>query len=131
MKDFVDNWILSKRFQPMHDVPWGRLWYFVAAVFFLFSVIGYFNDLLEMGKMPYAIVLSVAAFSGLNAVLWIVVLARLPALFFYLLMAGQFLLGPAITSRRRINFPPWLRKAGSTSPRSPSWSRFSSPTQGL
>jgi serine phosphatase RsbU (regulator of sigma subunit) len=96
MKDFVDNWILSKRFQPMHDVPWGRLWYFVAAVFFLFSVIGYFNDLLEMGKMPYAIVLSVAAFSGLNAVLWIVVLARLPALFFYLLMAGQFLLGPAI-----------------------------------
>jgi hypothetical protein len=96
MKDFVDNWILSKRFQPMHDVPWGRLWYFVAAVFFLFSVIGYFNDLLEMGKMPYAIVLAVAAFSGLNAVLWIVVLARLPALFFYLLMAGQFLLGPVI-----------------------------------
>jgi hypothetical protein len=96
MKDFVDNWILSKRFQPMHDVTWSRLWYFAAAVFFLFSVIGYFNDLLEMGKMPYAEVLVVAVFSGLNAVLWIVVLARGPALFFYLLIVGQFFLGPVI-----------------------------------
>jgi hypothetical protein len=96
MKDFVDNWILSKRFQPMHDVSWGQLWYFMAAVFFLFSVIGYFNDLLKMGTMPYAVVLVVAAFSGLNAVLWIVVLARLPALFFYVLIVGQFLLGPVI-----------------------------------
>lgn len=66
-----------ERWQLFREVPWRRLWLFCAAAFFLFSVIGFFNDLMEQGRTPYAIVLTVASFSGLSAVLWIVVPAKL------------------------------------------------------
>ncbi len=97
MRNFIQKWILSKRLQPLRDVPWSRLWYFAAAVFFLFSVIGFFNDLMQLGTMPYAVALIIAAFCGLNAALWIVVLARLPSIFLVLLAASQLFLGNAVT----------------------------------
>ena len=96
MRNFIQKWILSKRLQPLRDVPWSRLWYFAAAVFCLFSIIGFFDDLMQLGTMPYAVALIVAVFCGLNAVLWIVVLARLPLIFLVLLGASQPFLGNAI-----------------------------------
>lgn len=80
MAEATKPWYLrpSQRWQPFRDVPWGRLRYFCLAVFFLFSVIGFFNDLIVLGKTPFAIVLVLSAISGLNAVTWVVITARLP-----------------------------------------------------
>jgi serine phosphatase RsbU (regulator of sigma subunit) len=97
MGKFIENWVLSRRSQVLRDIPWRRLWYFAAAVFFLFSVIGFFSDLMNLGTMPYANVLVIAVFTGVNALLWIVVLARLPIVFLYLLIVSQLFLGKLIT----------------------------------
>jgi hypothetical protein len=87
----------SKKWQPLWDTPWRRLWLFAMAVFFIFSVIGFFSDLLNRGTYPFGVALIVAAMCGLNAVLWIVVLARLPLFTMALLIVSQFYLGPVIT----------------------------------
>ena len=87
----------SKKWQPLRDTPWRRLWLFATAVFFVFSVIGFFDDLMNAGTRPYGSTLIVAAMCGLNAVLWIVVLARLPLFTMGLLIVFQFYLGTAIT----------------------------------
>jgi serine phosphatase RsbU (regulator of sigma subunit) len=60
-------------------------------VFLLFSVIGYYVDIVKgNGEMPYLAVLMIAAYSGLDALLWIFVLARLPRLFLIPLVVLQF-----------------------------------------
>lgn len=87
-------WLIPKRWQFFHDLPWTRLWRFALAAFFLFTVVGFFNDLLRMGRTPYATVLLIAFLCGLNAVLWIVTVSRLPWPFVVLLIALQFVLGP-------------------------------------
>lgn len=87
----------SKKWQPFLETPWSRLWLFCAAVLFIFSVIGFFDDLMSQGRHPYGVVLIVAAMCGLNAVLWIVALARLPAIVTVLLVAFEFYLGRLIT----------------------------------
>jgi serine phosphatase RsbU (regulator of sigma subunit) len=97
MGKFIEHWVLSRRNQVLREIPWRRLWYFAAAVFFLFSVIGFFNDLMYLGTLPYATVFIIAVCTGANAVLWIVVLARLPLVFLYLLIVSQFFLGTVIT----------------------------------
>jgi serine phosphatase RsbU (regulator of sigma subunit) len=73
-------WYLSTPEHWVHfrAVPMSRLWVLMVAVFLLFSVIGLYFDLMNRGEMPYAVALTFAAFSGLNATLWIIVLARLP-----------------------------------------------------
>jgi serine phosphatase RsbU (regulator of sigma subunit) len=88
MAESSKPWYLrrSRRWEPFRDVPWKRLWLFCLAAFFLFSVIGFFNDLMVLGKTPYAVVLVVSAISGLNAVLWIMITARLP--WFWLIAVG-------------------------------------------
>ncbi len=64
------------------------------AVFLLFSVIGFYSDLnLSKGEMPYGVVVAIAIVSGLNAVLWIVVLTRLSRLFLIGLIVLQFFNG--------------------------------------
>ncbi|HTV14417.1 MAG TPA: PP2C family protein-serine/threonine phosphatase [Acidobacteriaceae bacterium] len=87
----------SKKWQPFWDTPWSRLWLFCAAVLFIFSVIGFFDDLMNQGTHPYGVVLIVAAICGLNAVLWIVAMARLPLIVVALLVAFEFYLGRLIT----------------------------------
>jgi hypothetical protein len=68
-----------------------RLWVFMVAVFFLFSVIGPFSDMfLDNGGMPYAVVLALAFCCGMNVVLWVLVLARLPKVFLFVLIVMQF-----------------------------------------
>jgi hypothetical protein len=87
----------SKKWQPLRDTPWSRLWLFATAVFFIFSVIGFFDDLMNAGTRPYGSALIVATMCGLNAVLWIVVMARLPLFTMGLLIVFQFYLGTVIT----------------------------------
>jgi len=99
MAEAQKPWYLrtSKRWQHLQDVPWKRLWLFAAAVFFLFSVIGFYNDLIRMGTIPYAIVLVISFVCGLNAVLWIVVVSRFSWQVLVPLIALQFLMGPLLT----------------------------------
>jgi hypothetical protein len=101
----------SKKWQPLRDTPWSRLWLFATAVFFIFSVIGFFDDLMNAGTRPYGSALIVATMCGLNAVLWIVVMARLPLFTMGLLIVFQFYLGPVITwvavlAGRTFSMPP-------------------------
>ena len=103
MAEAQKPWYLrtSKRWQQFQDVPWKRLWLFAAAVFFLFSVIGFYNDLLRLGTIPYAIVLAIAFVCGLNAMLWIVVVSRFSWQILIPLILLQFVMGPLLTLMAR------------------------------
>ena len=82
----------STRWAHFRSVPFRRLWVLMAGVFLLFSVIGPLVDLVETnGEMPYLVALAIAVTSGINAVLWILVLAKLSRLFFIGLIGLQFL----------------------------------------
>ena len=63
------------------------------AVFLLFSVIGFYVDVMSGGVVPYSVTLGIAIVSGLNAVLWIYTIARLPNFFLIGLVMFQFLIG--------------------------------------
>jgi hypothetical protein len=67
----------SNRWIHFRSVPIRRLWVLIAAEFFLFSVFGFYVDLMYGGVLPYAVVLQIALYVGLNASLWIIVLSRL------------------------------------------------------
>jgi hypothetical protein len=80
-------------------VPFARLWVLLAAVFLLFSVIGFYVDLVgTRGRAPYAAILAVAALSGLNAILWILVLSRLSRIYLIFLIAAQFFMSQVSTA---------------------------------
>ena len=88
----------STRWAHFRSVPLKRLWVLMAGVFLLFSVIGPFVDLMQSnGEMPYLVVLAIAVTSGINAVLWILVLAKLSRFFFIALIVLEFLNGPIVT----------------------------------
>jgi hypothetical protein len=92
---YVQN---STRWAHFRSVPFKRLWVLMAGVFLLFSVIGPFVDLIQAnGEMPYLVVVAIALTSGINAVLWILVLAKLSRLFFIVLIVLEFLNGPLNT----------------------------------
>jgi cbb3-type cytochrome oxidase subunit 3 len=87
-------WLLRRltRWEQFRSVPFRRLWVLLVAVSLLFSVIGFYVDLVvTKGAMPFAAVLAIAAFSGLNAILWIIVLARLSRIFLIVLVVLQVL----------------------------------------
>ena len=91
---------LKEFIHPEHlrAAPLKRLWTQLIGVFFLFSVVGFIVDLVYLkGQMPYAVALSIAAISGLNAVLWVFVLARLSKALIVPLIVLQFLL-PAVNT---------------------------------
>ena len=85
-------WILrgATLWAHFRSVPIKRLWILIAAVFLLFSVTGFYVDLLYKGVLPYAAVLTFAVYSGLNASLWLIVLSRLSRPFLIGLIALQF-----------------------------------------
>jgi serine phosphatase RsbU (regulator of sigma subunit) len=89
------RWLLSPstRYTHMQRVPMRQLWVLMVAVVLLFSVIGFYTDVMSGGVVPYAIVIAIALVSGINAMLWIIVLARLPMIFLVALIAVQFVLG--------------------------------------
>ncbi len=91
---------LKELIHPAHlrAVPLKRLWFQMVAVFFLFSVVGFLVDLVYMkGQMQYAVVLVIATISGLNAMLWVFVLARLSKVLVLPLIVLQFFLPPIYT----------------------------------
>jgi len=63
------------------------------AAFLLFCILGFYDDLMSYGTLPYAAVFLLAAISGVNAMLWILTLSRLPAVFILGLVALQFFIG--------------------------------------
>ena len=86
---------LTELIHPEHlrVVPFKRLWPQLIAVFFLFSVIGFLVDLVYLkGQMQYAVALAIATISGLNAMLWVLVLARLSKALVLPMIALQFFL---------------------------------------
>jgi len=93
MGNMITPWYLkpSTRWAHFRAVPLKRLWVLLVAVFLLFSVIGFYVDLVQAkGTIPYVVVVAIAVFSGLNSVLWIVVLARLPRIYLFGLVVLQF-----------------------------------------
>ncbi len=62
----------------------------ITAVFLLFSVFGFYVDLMNGGVLPYVVVLTIALYVGLNASLWIIVLSRLSLPFLLGLIVLQF-----------------------------------------
>ena len=86
------------RVDHLRVVPFKYLWLQVVAVFFLFSSIGFLVDLITAkGQMPYAVVLVIAATSGLDAMLWVFVLARLSRAVLVALVVLQFFISPIDT----------------------------------
>src|ERR1700729_1963768 len=80
----------SNRWIHFRSVPIKRLWVLIAAVFLLFSVFGFYVDLMYGGVLPYVVVLQIAFCVGLNASLWIIVLSRLSLPFLVGLIVLQF-----------------------------------------
>jgi energy-coupling factor transporter transmembrane protein EcfT len=80
----------STRWVHFRSVPIKRLWVLIAAVFLLFSVYGFYVDLMSLGVLPYAVVLQIALYVGLNASLWVIVLSRLSMPFLVGLIVLQF-----------------------------------------
>src|ERR1700677_3844734 len=80
----------ATRWIQFRSVPIKRLWVLIAAVFLLFSVFGFYFDLMYRGVLPYAVVLQIALYAGLNASLWIIVLSRLSIWFLVGLIGLQF-----------------------------------------
>jgi Stage II sporulation protein E (SpoIIE) len=94
-------WYLKDLVHPEHlrAARFQRLWLQLVAVFFLFFVAGFLVDLIYVkGQMPYAVVLVIGTISGLNALLWIFVLARLSKVLILPLVVFQFFLGPIDTA---------------------------------
>ena len=97
MAEKVKQWLLrpSTRWVHFRSVPFKRLWVLLVAVFLLFSVIGFYIDLAETkGTVPYAAVFAIAAVPGLDAILWIMVLARLSRIYLFGLIVLQFFISP-------------------------------------
>ena len=82
----------AEKWRYFRDVPWKRLWVFLTAVFFLFSVIGYFEDLANGATAPIAVVSVVALMSGVNALLWVLIIARFSWWVLGVLIVMQFFL---------------------------------------
>src|SRR5271170_7074206 len=96
----------STRWIHFRSVPIKRLWVLIAAVFLLFSVVGFYVDLMDRGVLPYVIVLQVALYVGLNASLWIIVLSRLSMPFLVGLIALQF-----FNTRINTSLANWLTRS--------------------
>ena len=80
-----------------------RLWVLIAADFLLFSVVGFYVDLMYGGVLPYVVVLTIAVCVGLNASLWIIVLSRLSMPFLVGLFVLQF-----FTTRINTRLANWM-----------------------
>lgn len=82
------------RWKVLRSVPFSRLWMLLFAAFLLFTIPGFYSDLMEHGTWPYGVAFTVAVITGLNAALWIIAIARLPVIVIPMLIVLQFFLGP-------------------------------------
>lgn len=86
-------WRPVSRWATLRAVPFGRLWILLLAAFLLFSIPGFYSDIMSHGIFPYSVAFAVAAITGLNAAVWIFAVARLPVVVIPVLIAVQFFLG--------------------------------------
>jgi serine phosphatase RsbU (regulator of sigma subunit) len=87
----------AARWATLRAVPFSRLWTLLLAAFLLFSITGFYADIMSHGIYPYAVAFAVAAVTGLNAAIWIIVVNRLPAIVIPVLTLAQFFLGRILT----------------------------------
>jgi hypothetical protein len=71
-----------KRWEHFRAVPFSRLRYMLIAVYFLFSIFGFYANLMGGGTQPYLIVAANVLLNGVTSMLFIIVLARLPFIYF-------------------------------------------------
>jgi serine phosphatase RsbU (regulator of sigma subunit) len=90
-------WRPVSRWATLRAVPYSRLWILLLAAFLLFSIPGFYSDIMSRGIFPYSVAFVVAAITGLNAALWIFAVARLPVAVIPALILVQFFLGPICT----------------------------------
>ena len=55
------------RWGALRIIPLSRLWVLLLAAFLLFSIPGFYSDIMNHGVFPYGVALAVAAMTGLNA----------------------------------------------------------------
>ena len=85
------GWLSSRprRWEHLrHTSLWQAMPLFMA-VFLLFSVLGFYNDLMSGGSEPYLIVFVSAVLSGAIAVAWLLVITRMPVYWLLVLLAVQ------------------------------------------
>jgi Stage II sporulation protein E (SpoIIE) len=80
-----------KRWQHFRSVPFSRLRFLMIAVYLLFSTFGFYDDLMNGGTKPYLIVIVNVLMNGITSVLFIIVLARLPVVYFAVPVAYGFI----------------------------------------
>jgi serine phosphatase RsbU (regulator of sigma subunit) len=106
----VLRWLMrpGSRWNHLSQVPFRRVAILLTAVFVLFSVIGFYGDIMEGGTAPYALVLTIAVYTGVNAAVWVLIVARLPVLFIFLMMAKEAFIpiGPFLHDRVKNTFHP-------------------------
>ena len=86
-------WRPVTRLEILRAIPLSRLWVLLLAAFLLFSIPGFYSDIMSHGIFPYAVAFAVAAITGFNAALWIFAFARLSVAAIPVLIALQFCLG--------------------------------------
>src|SRR5215813_1112104 len=72
----------TRTWQYYRTVPFSRLWSLYAAVFCLFAITGFFGDMLNLGRSPYAVAILNAICSGFVAVMYVHVGTRLSPKYF-------------------------------------------------
>jgi Stage II sporulation protein E (SpoIIE) len=109
----LPDWLLRrpKRWAHLDQVPFSHLAVLLFAVFLLFSVFGFYVDIISGGEQPYAVVAVNATYSGLNAALWILVLARLRMVWFVVLCLLQ-----VFSATVNIHLSRWLQTSFHLSP---------------
>lgn len=102
------DWLNSrpKRWEHLKGVPLIHIAPLLLAIFLLFSVLGFYNDLMDGGTEPYLVALASAIFGGLMAVAWLLVLTRLPVYWLFITLLVQ--IGG---SRLFTQFSHWMRNA--------------------
>ena len=79
------------RWRHFRSLPLKNLRLLLVAVFLLFSTFGFFSDVMSGGHLPYLVVAANVIISGLVALVWLIVLARLPIVFIALAIAVSVL----------------------------------------
>ena len=87
-------------------MPLSQLSILLVAVFLLFSIVGFYTDMMQGGGQPYAVEALAAGVGGLYAVVWILVLARLPKMYILALALAQM-----VSPQLNIWMSGWLTRA--------------------
>ena len=68
------HWLFrrQKRWSHLQSIPVRQFAILLLGVFLLFTVMGFYADLISGGRIPYIDVLVIAFVSGLNAAIWVI-----------------------------------------------------------